>query len=67
MGDGEVEDEMSETEKLIEAIRSHVMTPEDRRKHAISFAFGNVALHNPSVTREMVADQMAKLDDAEKR
>lgn len=30
------------------------MTPAERREQRISWAYGNVALSNPSVTREMV-------------
>ena len=30
------------------------MTPEERRAHTISFAYGNVKLHNPAITREDV-------------
>jgi len=30
------------------------VTPEEYRAQVISFAYGNVALHNPRITREMV-------------
>lgn len=36
------------------AVGEVLMTPEQEREQRISFAFGNVALHNPAVTREMV-------------
>ncbi len=29
-------------------------TDADLREHAISFAFGNANIHNPSITRQMV-------------
>lgn len=31
----------------------------------ISFAYGNVKLHNPLITREMVAEQYDAIEDAE--
>jgi hypothetical protein len=37
-------------------------TPEEIEEHRRSFAYGNVALHNPSITRadvDRVADEMA--------
>jgi hypothetical protein len=40
--------------KLIEAARSHAMTDAEREAQRRSFAFGNVAIENPTVTREMV-------------
>jgi hypothetical protein len=39
---------------LIETARNHVMTPEERRAQVISFAYGNLAIENPAITREMV-------------
>ena len=43
---------------LIDAARKqlamHPMTPEERREQIISFAYGNVHLHNPAVTRRQV-------------
>lgn len=33
------------------------MTDEEREQQRISFAFGNAKLHNPDITREMVAEQ----------
>jgi len=32
-----------------------------RREHIISFAYGNVHLHNPAVTREMIEAEYDKL------
>lgn len=42
---------------LLETAKSHTITPEERSAQRISFAYGNVALHNPAVTREMVEEQ----------
>lgn len=39
------------------------MTPEERREQRISFAYGNVSMHNPDVTREMV-ERAASIYDA---
>lgn len=44
----------SQLDTLIEQARAHVWTDEEVRANAISFAYGNVRLHNPAVTREMV-------------
>jgi ribosomal protein L16 Arg81 hydroxylase len=48
---------------LIEWARTYVPTEAEQEEHRRSFAYGNVALHNPSITRAMVdrvADDMAK-------
>jgi hypothetical protein len=54
-----------ELTKLIESMRSllrnHQWTPEEIRAHAISFAYGNVHLHNPAITREGIAAEYDKL------
>ena len=42
------------TTELIERARRVQMTPEQLEAQRRSFAFGNVALENPNVTREMV-------------
>jgi len=41
-------------DERIETARKHVMTPEERRAQTISFAYGNLVLDNPAITREMV-------------
>ena len=41
-------------ESLLEHARTHEWTPEERRAQVISFAYGNVKLHNPAITREDV-------------
>lgn len=54
--------------EAIEAARHHVMSAEEREEQRRSFAHGNVALHNPDVTREVIdkaADDLkAKLHPA---
>jgi hypothetical protein len=39
-------------DELIESARHFTMTPEHRREQVISFAYGNMKLHDPSITRE---------------
>ena len=41
-------------ESLLEHARTHEWTPEERIAQVISFAYGNVKLHNPAITREDV-------------
>lgn len=41
---------------LIDRARRCRMTPEERLEQEIGGAWGNVHLHNPSITREMVRD-----------
>jgi hypothetical protein len=38
-------------EDLLASARNHKWTEAERRAHAISFAWGNVHLHNPAITR----------------
>ncbi|HXK36744.1 MAG TPA: hypothetical protein VJ553_04140 [Candidatus Paceibacterota bacterium] len=40
--------------KLLAKARTHVMTEEEQEAQQRSFAYGNAALSNPNVTREMV-------------
>jgi len=43
-------------------LRDRVMTAEEREEQRRSFAHGNIALHNPAVTREVIdkaADELA--------
>ena len=44
---------------LIEAARHITMTPEQLDEQRRSFAYGNTAIENPLITREMV-DQVAE-------
>lgn len=48
--------------ELVELARNYVMTPEELHEQRISFAYGNVAIENPRVTREMVEDAARKID-----
>jgi hypothetical protein len=41
---------------LLEAARNHEMTPEERREQRISFVYGNLAIDDPSVTKEHVRE-----------
>lgn len=45
-----------ELERLIELARDYVMPPEEVEEQKRSFAYGQVAIENPDVTREMVED-----------
>lgn len=48
--------------ELIEMARKlPLMTPEQLRQQCISFAYGNVKLHNPEITRELIAEEYDKL------
>jgi hypothetical protein len=46
----------AELEKLLIAARTHVMTEEEYREQRISFAYGNLAIDNPEITKEMVRE-----------
>jgi hypothetical protein len=39
---------------LLEAAKNIVMTPEEKEQQRRSFAYGNTAIENPRITREMV-------------
>lgn len=41
-------------DKLIEWARTYTMTDAEREEQRRSFAYGNVKLHNPNLTREQV-------------
>lgn len=53
-------------EELIELARKHVITPEELEAQARSFAYGNVNLHNPAITRADI-DRAADALIAERR
>lgn len=48
----------TELEELLRKAKDVVMTPEEEEEQRRSWAFGNVALSNPAVTREMVDEVM---------
>lgn len=39
---------------LLEAAKKVVLTPEEKEQQRRSFAYGNVAIENPCITREIV-------------
>lgn len=55
-----VEDRKLESYMFWAKLLWDLQTPEEKeqmvREQSISFAYGNVALHNPDVTREMVEE-----------
>jgi hypothetical protein len=48
---------------LIEAARRVQMTAEQKEQQRRSFAYGNTAIENPSITREMIAAQAVSLEE----
>jgi len=48
--------------KLIEKLRGKVISDTERAAQRISFAYGNVKLHNDKITREMVEEQSDNVD-----
>lgn len=40
------------------------MTPEQKMKHLIDEVYGNLAIENPKVTREFVAEQLRLREEA---
>jgi len=56
----------NELNLLIEKARHHKMTPKELEEQRRSFAYGNVALHNPNVKKELInkiAGEMKKYDE----
>jgi hypothetical protein len=54
-------DMAEDIEKLIEAARAIPATPRQREEHRRSFAFGNAAIENALVTRDMIDREADKL------
>lgn len=52
-----------ELEKLLEAARYRPLTQVEKEEQRRSFAYGNANIENPRVTREMIDEQAAELDD----
>jgi hypothetical protein len=46
---------------LITKAKDYQMSPEERKRQLISFAYGNVKLSNPNVTVEMVQKAVEEL------
>ena len=42
-------------DELIESIRGIIMSPEQLRAQRRSFVYGNTAIENPDITRDIVA------------
>jgi hypothetical protein len=42
------------TKELLDAARAHVMTDAEREEQRRSFAYGNLKLHDETVTREQI-------------
>jgi len=49
---------------LIEAARDYKMTPEEKKEQAISFAFGNANLSDPTITREDIVEAYKRIHEA---
>ncbi len=49
--------------KLLELARTVKMTSSQKEEQRQSFAYGNAAFENERVTREMVAEEAARLED----
>lgn len=45
---------MLNLEELIEKAKDYQMTPEEQEEERISFAYGNLAIENPKITKEIV-------------
>ena len=52
----------SSLSKLIKLAKHHKMTPEESRKQAISFAYGNLAVES-NITREQVEEMWDKIHE----
>lgn len=53
--------QVTDLEYLIEEARKITMTPEQVAEQRRSFAYGNTAFENPTITREMVDEEARKL------
>jgi hypothetical protein len=52
---------MNELEQMLEQARHRTVTPEEREKQRISFAYGNARLSNPQITRDSMKEAAAHL------
>ncbi len=57
---------MAQLDELIENARGHTMTPAEKEEQRRSFAYGNVAIENPNVTRAMIDNAAKDLGRREK-
>ena len=51
----------NDVEKLVKLAKNVPETPADREKQRRSFAYGNTAIENPRITREMIDAQAEAL------
>jgi hypothetical protein len=57
-----------ELDELLEWARNYSMTEEDKAEQAVSFAYGNCAIENALITREMVREGLInRFDENVKR
>ena len=54
--------EEANLDRLLERARKYKMTPEEKERQRISFAYGNTHMENPNVTREMVEKAAERLN-----
>jgi len=52
---------LADLDYLIERAKKITMTPEQVSEQRRSFAYGNTAFENPSITREMVDEEARKI------
>jgi hypothetical protein len=48
-------------DELIQSAKDHKMTKEERDQQRISFAYGNMSIHNPAITREIIEKEFRKI------
>ncbi len=53
-------------QELVDLTRKIEMTPNQLREQRRSFAYGNTHIENERITREMVAELEARLEEKEK-
>jgi len=49
-------------EELLAKARSHQITPEEKARQRLSFAYGNAAISNPNITRESIKRAAQRID-----
>ncbi|MGB5864819.1 MAG: hypothetical protein WBG95_11005 [Sulfitobacter sp.] len=52
---------LDDIQYLIEQTKKIPMTPDQMTEQRRSFAYGNTAIENPQITREMVEEEAAKI------
>lgn len=53
--------DLQELELLIEKARNHRMTEDEAVAQRNSFAYGNSAIENPNITKEMVEEEARRI------